>query len=184
MQPLHHRFGKKKVAVVCGVISTIFWTVPFALFLSGHWPAIGSTFSSNLLMAFILISNVNAVMVMISGQSMLADVVEASQVETGRRTEGIFAAGWMFVQKCATAVGIGLTGLLISLSGLPSKAIPGQVAPEVVDRLVVSYSLIVIVATILSTWVFSRFPINRADHEARLAALAVAESSSEAAGLQ
>ena len=25
VQPLHHRFGKKKVAVVCGVISTI-WT--------------------------------------------------------------------------------------------------------------------------------------------------------------
>jgi GPH family glycoside/pentoside/hexuronide:cation symporter len=135
-------------------------------------------------MAFILVSNVNAVMVMISGQSMLADVVEASQVETGRRTEGIFAAGWMFVQKCATAVGIGLTGLLISLSGLPAKAIPGQVAPEVVDRLVVSYSLIVIVATILSTWIFARFPINRADHEARVAALAVSEAASEATGLQ
>ena len=184
VQPLHHRFGKKRVAVVCGIISTMFWVAPFGLFLSGHWPGTGSAFSSNLLMGFILVSNVNAVMVMISAQSMLADVVEASQVETGRRTEGVFAAGWMFVQKCATAVGIGLTGLLISLSGLPAKAVPGEVAPQVVDRLVVSYSLIVIVATILSTWVFSRFPINRADHEARVAALAVAEASSEAAGLQ
>ena len=184
VQPLHHRFGKKRTAVVCGIISTIFWTVPFALFLSGHWPAAGSAFSSNLLMAFILVSNVNAVMVMISGQSMLADVVEASQVETGRRTEGVFAAGWMFVQKCATAVGIGLTGLLISLSGLPSKAIPGQVAPDVIERLVVSYSVIVVIAAAASTWVFSRFPINRADHEARIAALAVAEASSETTGLQ
>ena len=119
-------------------------------------------------------------MLMISGQSMLADVVEASQVETGRRTEGVFAAGWMFVQKCATAVGIGLTGLLISLSGLPSKAIPGQVAPEVIERLVVSYGVIVVIAAACSTWIFSRFPINRADHEARIAAL----SATEATGLQ
>ncbi|KTE20994.1 hypothetical protein ATE67_06550 [Sphingopyxis sp. H050] len=180
VQPLHHRFGKKRTAVVCGIISTIFWIVPFVLLLSDNWPAIGSTFSSNLLMGFILLSNINAVMVMISGQSMLADVVEASQVETGRRTEGVFAAGWMFVQKCATAVGIGLTGLLISLSGLPSKAIPGQVAPEVIDRLVVSYGVIVVIAAACSTWIFSRFPINRADHEARLAAL----SATEATGLQ
>ena len=176
VQPLHHRFGKKRVAVVCGIISTTFWVAPFGLFLSGHWPGTGSAFSSNLLMGFILVSNVNAVMVMISAQSMLADVVEASQVETGRRTEGVFAAGWMFVQKCATAVGIGLTGLLISLSGLPAKAVPGEVAPQVVDRLVVSYSLIVIVATILSTWIFARFPINRADHEARVAALSASET--------
>lgn len=180
VQPLHHRFGKKRTAVVCGIISTIFWVVPFVLLLSGNWPAIGSSFSSNLLMGFILLSNVNAVMVMISGQSMLADVVEASQVETGRRTEGVFAAGWMFVQKCATAVGIGLTGLLISLSGLPSKAIPGQVAPEVIERLVVSYGVIVVIAAACSTWIFSRFPINRADHEARIAAL----SATEATGLQ
>ena len=180
VQPLHHHFGKKRTAVVCGIISTIFWVVPFVLLLSGNWPAIGSSFSSNLLMGFILLSNINAVMVMISGQSMLADVVEASQVETGRRTEGVFAAGWMFVQKCATAVGIGLTGLLISLSGLPSKAISGQVAPEVIERLVVSYGVIVVIAAACSTWIFSRFPINRADHEARIAAL----SATEATGLQ
>ena len=177
VQPLHRRFGKRRVAVACGIISLIFWVVPFGLFLAGDWPMVGTGRSSNLLMAFILVSNVNAVMVMISAQSMLADVVEASQMETGRRTEGIFAAGWMFVQKCATALGIGLTGLLISLSGLPAKAIPGQVPTEVIDRLIISYCLIVVLATIGSTLVFSRFPISREDHEARVATLAAAEGS-------
>jgi GPH family glycoside/pentoside/hexuronide:cation symporter len=178
VQPLHRRFGKRKTAIGCGIISLAFWIAPFSLFLSGHWPGVGSAFSSNLLMGFILVANVNAVMEMISGQSMLADVVEASQMETGRRTEGIFAAGWMFVQKCATAIGIGLTGLLISLSGLPSKAVPGAVAPEVIDRLVLSYGLIVILAAIASTLTFARFPIERRDHEARVAALAAAEAES------
>jgi GPH family glycoside/pentoside/hexuronide:cation symporter len=176
VQPLHHRFGKRKTAIGCGIVSLVFWIAPFSLFLSGHWPSVGTSFSSGLLMSFMLVANVNAVIVMISGQSMLADVVEASQIETGRRTEGIFAAGWMFVQKCATAVGIGLTGLLISLSGLPSKAVPGQVAPEVIDRLVLSYGLIVILAAIASTLTCARFPIERRDHEARVAALAAAEA--------
>ena len=115
-------------------------------------------------------------MVMVSAQSMMADVVEASFVQTGRRTEGVFAAGWMFVQKCGTAIGIGATGLLVSWSGLPSKAIPGQVAPDVIDRLTLAYAIIVVLAAVVSTIVFSRFPITRADHEKRLATLAAAST--------
>ena len=48
------------------------------------------------------------------------------------------------------------------------------------ERLVVSYGVIVVIAAACSTWIFSRFPINRADHEARIAAL----SATEATGLQ
>ena len=111
------------------------------------------------------------------------DVVEASQEATGRRTEGVFAAGWMFVQKCATALGIGMTGLLVSYSGLPRKAIPGQVEQVVIDRLTLFYCLIVIVATAASTLFFARFPITRADHEARLAALSAARINPDAEGM-
>ena len=42
------------------------------------------------------------------------------------------------------------------------------------------YGVIVVIAAACSTWIFSRFPINRADHEARIAAL----SATEATGLQ
>lgn len=183
VQPLHRHLGKRTTAIVCGLIALVFWVAPFVLRLCGLWPVSGGTLSTALLFGFILVSNVNAVMVSISAQSMLADVVEASQVETGRRTEGVFAAGWMFVQKCATALGIGLTGLLISYSGLPRKAIPGGVDPAVIDRLTLSYCLIVAVAAIGSTLVFSRFPITRADHEARLAALSAARINPDAEGM-
>ena len=171
VQPLHLRFGKRQTAIVCGLISVALWITPFMLRLAGVWPSEGSTASTTLLLGFMLVSNINGVMVMISAQSMLADVVEASQMETGRRTEGVFAAGWMFVQKCGTAVGIGLTGLLVSLAGLHSKAIPGKVPELVIDRLTIAYCALVVVAAIASTLIFARFPITRADHEARVAAL-------------
>lgn len=183
VQPLHQHLGKRKTAVVCALISVVLWVSPFALRLAGFWPETGSAASTYLLFGFVLLSNINAVMVTISAQSMLADVVEASQEETGRRTEGVFAAGWMFVQKCATAVGIGLTGLLVSYSGLPRKAIPGEVDVAVIDRLTLSYCVIVVVATAASTMIFARFPITRADHEARLAALSAARINPDAEGM-
>lgn len=169
---LHRRFGKRETAIAAAIISLIFWIVPFALRGSGYWPELGTQQSALLLFVFLLISNINAVIVSISGQSMMADVVEASYQQTGRRTEGVFAAGWVFVQKCGTAFGIGITGFLINWSGLPRKAIPGQVDPLVIDRLTFAYCAIVIVAAILATWIFAKFPISRADHEARLRELA------------
>lgn len=169
--PLHRKFGKRETAIVAGLVSLAFWVTPFLLLFAGFWPPVGSTASTGLLFGMIFVSNVNAVIVMVSGQSMLADVVEASFEQTGRRTEGVFAAGWMFVQKCATAIGIGTTGLLISWSGLPRKAIPGQVDGIVIDRLTLAYCLLVTLAVIFSTLLFRRFPITRDDHEARLAKL-------------
>lgn len=183
VQPLHRHLGKRGTAVVCALVSVVFWVSPFALRLAGFWPEVGSPQSTYLLFGFVLVSNINAVMVTISAQSMLADVVEASQAETGRRTEGVFAAGWMFVQKCATAAGIGLTGLLVSYSGLPRKAIPGQVEQGVIDTLTLSYCVIVVIAAGASTLIFSRFPITRADHEARLAALSAARINPDAEGM-
>ena len=171
VQPLHRRFGKRLTAIVCGIISLLLWITPFGLRLARVWPPEGSTQSTVQLLCFMLLANINAVIVMVSAQSMLADVVEASQMETKRRTEGIFAAGWMFVQKCGTAIGIGLTGLLVSLAGLESKAIPGKVPVLVIDRLTIAYCVLVILAAVVSTIIFARFPITRADHEARVAAL-------------
>ncbi len=176
--PLHRRFEKRETAIATGVISVIFWITPFALRFAGLWPEIGGTASTLLLFGFVFVSNVNAVIVMVSGQSMLADVVEASFVETRRRTEGIFVAGWIFVQKIATAFGIGITGLLIDWAGMPKKAVPGQVASVVIDRLTLAYCALVIIAAVFSTWFFSRFPISRADHAERLRQIAISSAQS------
>lgn len=172
--PLHRTFGKRDTAVYCGIISTILWVAPYMLRLAGLWPEAGSALSISLLFGFIFLTNICAVSVMVSAQSMLADVVEASFVQTGRRTEGVFASGWIFVQKIGTALGIGITGVLIDWAGMPKKAIPGQVPETVIDDLTLAYSMIVIIAAIASTAIFWRFPITRAQHEARVAELAAA----------
>jgi glycoside/pentoside/hexuronide:cation symporter, GPH family len=170
--PVSRRFGKRPTAMVCGLTGAAFWVTPFILRLLGVWPEEGSTASTSILFGFFFMANVFSVMTMICASSMIADIVEASQEQTGRRTEGLFFAGNLFMQKCATGLGIFLTGMIVSLSGMPPQAKPGQVAGGVIDTLTLAYCAVIVIAVIASTLIFARFPINKADHEARLAKLA------------
>jgi glycoside/pentoside/hexuronide:cation symporter, GPH family len=167
------RFGKREAAVVLGLASTCFWVIPFAIKLLGYWPASGAI---PVLFAFFFMANVCGVIAVTVISSMIADVVEASEVETGRRNEGVFYAGWFFVQKCATGMGILITGLILSLVNFPQKAVPGQVPQNVLDHFSFAYCGLLIVGAITSAMIFWRFPISRADHEERVRTLAAQKS--------
>lgn len=169
--PMHLRWGKRATAAVTAVLGMIFWVVPFVLRHFDLWWAEGSMASTLGLYALIFVSNLFSVAAVISGASMVADVVEASEEKTGRRSEGTFFAGNFFMQKCATGLGIFVTGYLVELAGMPEKAVPGQVAPQVIDRLALGYTIIVAVFAILIALVLRRFPITREDHAARVQAL-------------
>ena len=173
----HKRWGKRETAVVCALVSMVVMMTPYTLYYTGIWPDVGSTRSSLMVYGFFIVANTFAVMTMISASSMVADIVEASEEQTGKRSEGVFFAGNFFIQKCATGLGIFLTSQILSLSGLPERAVPGQVASGVLDHIVLIYGAIVIVAALAAAFFFARFPITRADHEARLQKLGMMEGS-------
>lgn len=179
----HKRWGKRDTAVACAVIGAAFWVAPFFLRWQGLWPSEGTLVSTLSLFGFFFFSNLFSVAAMISASSMVADVVEASEEKTGRRSEGAFFAGSMFMAKCATGLGIFATGQMLAFAGLPAKARPGEVDPAVIDTLSLTYAAVVAVFAILIALVLRRFPITRADHEARLAALSAARVSVDAEGM-
>ena len=181
--PMHKRWGKRNTGAVCAVIGMVFWVAPFILRHFGLWWTEGTVPSTAGLFVLFFFSNLFSVAAMISASSMVADVVEASEAQTGRRAEGTFFAGNFFMQKCATGLGIFVTGLLVDLAGMPEKAVPGQVAAGVIDRLALGYAVIVGIFAIAIALVLRRFPITRADHEARLAALAGARANPDASGM-
>jgi glycoside/pentoside/hexuronide:cation symporter, GPH family len=170
--PVTVKLGKREVSIGFSLASVTFWITPFILRLLGFWPEVGTTQSTSLLFVFFFGANVTAVAVQIALSSMIADIVEASELETGRRTEGIFYAAWFFAQKCATGLGIAITGLIVSFSGFPEKAQPGKVPAAAIDNLIISYCSLIVVAAVVSAAIFWRFPINRADHEERVRQLA------------
>ena len=180
---LHKRWGKRDTAVFAALIGAGFWITPFLLRAAGLWPQVGTPESTWPLFTLFFLSNVFSVSAMISASSMVADVVEASEERTGRRSEGAFFAGNMFMTKCATGLGIFTTGQLLSFAGMPEKAKPGLVPSEVIDTLSLTYAMAVAVFAVCVALVIRRFPITRADHEARLAALAAARSNPDAEGM-
>lgn len=180
---LHARWGKRDTAKVTALIGAAFWATPFLLRPFGLWLEVGSTASTVALFALFFLSNVFSVSAMISASSMVADVVEASEEQTGRRSEGAFFAGNMFMAKCATGLGIFVTGQMLAFSGLQGKADPGQVPATVIDTLSLTYALTVAVFAVGVFLVIRRFPITRADHEARLEKLGAARTNPDAEGM-
>lgn len=169
--PLQARFGKRETAVVAGLLGMIFWVTPLTLRNFGLWWPDGSFESLAAMFTATFFSNLFSVITSIALSSMVADVVEASQEQTGRRSEGTFAAGAFFASKCSTGLGIFITGFLLSLSGMPSGAKPGQVDESVVDTMAMAYASCVFALAIVLVLIVRRFPITREGHAARLALL-------------
>jgi GPH family glycoside/pentoside/hexuronide:cation symporter len=169
--PLSARLGKRDGAIVAGAISLLVNSGIYFAWIQGFFPGLPGKPSVATMFALVFVSNSFSIMLMILSSSMMADVVEASQSETGRRSEGLFFAGYFFMQKCATGIGIFIAGLILSFAAFPANAKPGEVGDAVLGNLAIGYSLAILVIGVLGLIVMRRFPISRADHEARLALL-------------
>ncbi len=172
--PLQKIFGKRDLAVWTAIVGMLFWATPLTLRWLGLWWPDGSVPSLTGMFAFTFLSNMFSVVMTMSLWSMVADVVEASEVQTGRRSEGTFAAGAFFAAKCSTGIGIFVTGFLLSLSGMPANAKPVEVSSSIIADLTFAYVACIAVLALIVSLVIRRFPITREDHEARVALLAEA----------
>ncbi|MXO91920.1 MFS transporter [Pontixanthobacter aquaemixtae] len=168
---LHSRFGKAKTGAVATILSMTLWLVPYGLFHIGWWPELGTNAAAFTLFGFIFLSNAAGVAAVISATSMVAEVIEQFEQRTGRRAEGSFYAGNWLVQKSATGVGILLAGVMLSVSQFPTGSAPGDVAANILAALAAMYCAAIFVLGVASAFWLNRFPIDRAEHEARLAAL-------------
>ncbi|MCL4673926.1 MAG: MFS transporter [Sphingomonadaceae bacterium] len=175
---LHRRYGKARTGAITTLVSMTFWLIPYGLHALGLWPQLGSNSGAAALFVFIFISNAAGVAAVISATSMVAEIVEAFEHKTGRRAEGSFYAGNWLVQKSATGVGILLAGGMLSLAAFPIGTAPGDVSTAVIASLIAMYCGAVLVLGLVSAFWLGRFPISRADHENRLAAMAASRGDS------
>jgi glycoside/pentoside/hexuronide:cation symporter, GPH family len=170
--PLSLRLGKRRGAMLAGAVSLGLTGALYAAWLLRLYPGAPGAPAVLPMFAVVLLANAFAVVMMMLISSMMADVVEASQSETGRRSEGLFFAGYFFMQKCATGIGIFAAGLILSFAGFPDSAMAGQVAVAVLDRLGLYFIGTLIVVGGIGIAVLQRFPIERGDHQRRVANLA------------
>lgn len=172
--PVSRRWGKKHAAAGMAALGLVLGLAPYVLRLAGLYPPNGAAAAVPLFLAFTTLATSFAVATMMLVGSMLADVVEDSEMRTGHREEGLFFAGNLFMQKCVTGIGTFAAGTLISAAGFPDNAAPGMVDPAVIERLMTWFTILTALFISAAVLVFLRFPLGEDDHAERLARLRTA----------
>lgn len=165
------RLGKKKGAMIVGLVAFLGAPLPIFLRLIDVLPENGTPF----VFWFVFVTSVIDVGLIICFQilyaAMTADLVEQSELKTGRRSEGIFFSTVTFVRKSVQGLGLMVASFVLVLAEFPAGATVDQVSDEAVWRLGAYY-----VPTILTLWLgmigmISLYNLSEEDHAANVAQL-------------
>ena len=153
------RLGKPRAASVLTVGAVVVGTAPYWLAVAHALPSVADPLVLTVLLVDLGVGIGCGIAAILLGASMMADVTDAAHASTGRREEGLFYAGYFFMQKCVTGLGIFLSGLLLAAIGFPDGAVPGTVPGPVIDRLALFYALGVTVLGLAAAGAFTLFPL-------------------------
>ena len=162
------RFDKKATAIGIYAIS-IFWGVaPVALRLLGWFPENHTPYLFPIMVTHSIISVTLIIMFGIVQSSMLADIVEESEISTGRREEGLFFAARTFAAKATSGVGTLFAGVALDFIHFPRGAAPGQVPAEAVFNLGLIYGPLLMGFYVLALGAMCFYRITRSGHDRHL----------------
>lgn len=164
VSPISRKFGKPRAASYFAIMGIIIGASPYWLRLAGLFPANDSEIMVPLLFIMLIIGTGLGIAAMILAMSMMADVASGYENETGKKSEGVFAAGMFFTQKLVGGVGIILAGSIIKFIGLPDGAARGTVDAAIVSDLTISFALLSTSLGLLTAWAFRKIPLSEDDH--------------------
>ena len=126
------------------------------------------------LIIFLSASTVGALAAPIIGataNSMLADVADEHELDTGIRREGVLYSARAFSAKASAAFGTMFGGILLSAIDFPENAVRGTVPPETVWNLGLIAGPATSIFSLLALGFYLRYEINRRRHAEVVAAL-------------
>ena len=132
---LGYKFDKKATTLWSGLIVGLGFTFPFQLRMLGFFPENGSslllpTYVGTLIIAYTALMTVVSLV-----NSMMADVVDEFELQTGNRQEGLFFSMMSLSLKMTTGVGTFVAGLLLAWIDFPKQAAVANVAQSATDSL-------------------------------------------------
>lgn len=178
---LNRRFDKKPSLVLGTAWYAVFQLSPPILRLLGWFPENGDPWIVPILVAASVIGGIGVVQALVSSGSMMADIADEHELESGRRQEGIFFGALSFSGKTASGLGNMLGGIGLDLIAFPRGAVPGAVEMDVLTRLGLLYGPVVMAFAMIAVWCYGHYDLTRARHGEVLAALAERAAQREAA---
>jgi Na+/melibiose symporter-like transporter len=135
MDPLGRRFEKHQLLQIAfaGYGFNLMWFIGLRLLgvlpENGHWSLLILFFFSSFFATCFMM------LIHIVPPSILADIADEQELETGKRQEGVLFAAQGFSAKAFTGFGTFLGGWILDLVDMPEIVAPGGVVPEVLFKL-------------------------------------------------
>lgn len=165
---LSRRVGKKAGAISVWLIATVAAPLPILGRIVGWMPDNGTAALVAILFVFAVVEVALIVTSSILISAMVADIVEESELATGRRSEGVFFAARSFIGKAVHGVGVVSATLLLTAVGFPEDAKPGEVDPAVIVRLGLVYAPSLVAMYAIAIAFLGGYKISRASFTANL----------------
>lgn len=166
------RLGKKHAGLLIAGTAFLLAPLPIVLRLVGVFPANGTDALFYCLLAFGAFEVTLIIIASILISAMVADVVEESELRTGRRSEGVFFAARSFAQKAVHGIGTFSATLILMAISFPTDAQPGEVPAAIVSNLGFVYVPVLMIMYVLALGFLSAYGISRESHAAHLRELA------------
>ena len=181
--PLFGRLKEKRIAAVTALILLItLYPMPYVAYLIGFWPPLGSWIGVGLFSVILIIEVTCLMSAGILMDSMMADVVEDSEVNTQRRSEGLFYAARGFGSKAISALGIVFAGVIVSAVGM--EGFRSELDMTYAHRVDLALYFLPIYCGLnaLSLFALSLYKIKKSSHEQNLSTIAQRKASGELTG--
>ncbi len=159
------KIGKKRGAIIIGLIAFIGAPMPIFLRLFDLLPANGTPE----IFWIVLITNTIDVGLIICYQilaaSMMADLVEQGEAKTGNRSEGLFFAAATFMRKFGEGFGIVIAGFVLSAVGVAAGAAQGELSEDTLWWLGAVYVPVILGLWLTMVSIIGFYKIDRTKHE-------------------
>jgi Na+/melibiose symporter-like transporter len=167
------RIGKKTTIIWFLALSFVIGVSPQLLRLAGLYFTNDSPWLVPALFVNGIVFGTFGIGSTILSSAMIADVVEDSELRTGRRSEGLFFSASSLIQKAISGVGVMGSGLILALVAFPQKAKPGHVDQVTLDHLV--FASVAVMGALYAVGVLCVcfYRIDRSTHEANLKQLSI-----------
>jgi GPH family glycoside/pentoside/hexuronide:cation symporter len=168
--PWLNRRLDKKWTVVVGCLGTASAnTAPVLLQMAGLMPTDHAVLVP-ILVLLATISTFCAIQASVTVASMMGDIADEHELNHGTRQEGIYFGSFNFATKCTTALGTLVAGLCLDLISFPVNSKPDLLSEKVLFNFGIMYSSVALILTV-STWLFLRYRLDKARHDAITLAL-------------
>jgi Na+/melibiose symporter-like transporter len=159
---LQARFDKNVLLQICLSIVMVLAITKVTLRFLDVLPANGEPSLLPILVGFSIVSVYLLTICGIMVASLIADLLDEQQLDTGRRQEGVFASALSLSSKATSSIGLIIGGFLLDfVIRLPKVAEPGMVLDDTLFRLAFTDGVAVPLLFFIPIYLISRITMTR-----------------------